>query len=94
MKTKLNPSIILLVLTNFDDTLVFANRARIKHSFLILIYEILVSHNGSSINDVTEFWTIFDPPPYIITRLINKAIVLFLQSPCTSPPKGHDVIYG
>ena len=31
----------------------------------------------SSINDVTQFWTIFDPPPSpIVTRFITTAFVL------------------
>ena len=37
----------------------------------------------SSINDVTQFWTIFDPlpPPPIIMRFISKALVLSSPNP-------------
>ena len=37
---------------------------------------------GSSVNVVTQFWTILDTPaPFIVTRLITKSIVLSSQNP-------------
>ena len=36
---------------------------------------------GSSINDVTQFWTIFDPPSFVVTCFIIKALVLSLKNP-------------
>ena len=36
---------------------------------------------GSSINDVTQFWTIFDTPPSIVNGFITTALVLLSQNP-------------
>ena len=52
------------------------------------IERILLTHfgpKGSSINDVPQFWTIFDSPPPspIITLFIDKALVLPSQNPLT-----------
>ena len=47
---------------------------------------------GSSINDVTQFWTIFDPLPSIVKRLIT--VVLSSQNLWLLPPYDRDVIYG
>ena len=44
------------------------------------------SFKESSINDVTQFWTIVDPPPPIVTRFITKALVLSPQNPRPPPP--------
>ncbi len=33
-----------------------------------------------SINDVTKFWTFFDPPPPIVTLLITEALALLSQN--------------
>ena len=41
---------------------------------------------GSSINDITQFWTIFDPPLPIITRFITKALELLSQNFWPLPP--------
>ena len=43
---------------------------------------------GSSINDVTQFWTIFDSPsaPPIVTRFITKALTVVTNSMTPSPP--------
>ena len=40
---------------------------------------------GSSINDVTRFWTIFDTPPPIITNYITKSSVMLSQNHWTLP---------
>jgi hypothetical protein len=42
---------------------------------------LLLTRAGSTINDVTQFWTIFEPLP-IVTLIITKALVLL-----TPPPK-------
>ena len=44
-----------------------------------------IIRRGSSINDVTQFWTIFDPPPPL-SRFITKALALSSQNPRPSPP--------
>ena len=55
----------------------------------------LVISLGSSINDVTQFWTIFDLSSPIVTRFITIAFVLSSQnSPPGPSPYDRDVIYG
>ena len=49
---------------------------------------------GGSINDVTQFRTIFNPPPPIVTRFITKALVLLSKNHWPLPPLDRDVIYG
>ena len=39
-----------------------------------------ISVEGSSINDLTQFRTIFDTPPIIVKLLISKALVLLAQN--------------
>ena len=46
-----------------------------------------------SINDVTQFWTIFDPPPSIVTYLI-KGLRIIVTKSLTPSLQDRDVIYG
>ena len=41
----------------------------------------LILNLGSSINDVTQFWTIFEPSPPIVTCFITKSLVMLSHNP-------------
>ncbi len=76
--------------SRFVARMLFQNWSKEKEEKNVLIYEFTIQFiNGSFLNDVTQFWTIFDPPPLIVTLFISEAVVLLSQN--RWPPK--TVIY-
>ena len=61
--------------------------------YRVWLYIVYKRRYGSSKNDVTQFWTIFDIPSPIVTLLSPKTLVLWSQN-LWHPPQGLDVIYG
>ena len=67
---------------NFLSSITRSSSATWKN--LESIHQFIHLGKGSSINDATQFWTIFDPlvaPPPLIMRLINRTLFMSSQNP-------------
>ena len=51
-----------------------------------IIRQVTSLFRGSSINDVTQFWTLFDPLSTILSLIDNKAYLLRSQNQLSPPP--------
>ena len=45
------------------------------------LFDFAILHIRSTIIDVTQFWSIYDPLPPIVTLLITKTLELSAQNP-------------
>ena len=98
----LSLSLQFCICLSLDILIVFTNHSKIFFLCFLLIcclvgFSVSLSVNvllskGSFINDVTQIWTIFDPPPPPVKLLCTMLYVLLSHNHNPSPSL-HDVIY-